>query len=131
MKAPVGPARPRARLPSVVACLRRPVAGGDREAEEPMSRLYPYQLHRCVYDFIRAGQVSSGSAQAHDASRYNLTDEQRRAFEERDVAALYQLGLHPVLLNAFCRAVGFSRDEYRKVLEPLGEPEKRRGRWQK
>jgi hypothetical protein len=27
--------------------------------------------------------------------------------------------------------VGFSRDEYRKVLEPLGEPEKRRGRWQK
>jgi hypothetical protein len=89
-----------------------------------------YQLHRCVYDFVRAGEVGSGVAGAEfTVANYDLTEPERRAFEERDVAGLYQLGLHPVLLNRFCRGVGFSRDEYRKLLEPLAEPEQRRGRW--
>jgi len=43
---------------------------------------------------------------------------------------LYQLGLHEVLLNRFCRAAGFARDDYRKLLEPLGRKEERKGRWQ-
>ena len=90
-----------------------------------------YQLHRCVFDHIRAGEVgSSASRGGFDASRYELTDEERKAFEAKDVAALYRMGLHPVLLNAFCRTSGYSRDEYRKVLED-GSVEERKARWQK
>jgi hypothetical protein len=91
-----------------------------------------YQLHRCVFDFLRASEVKSGdSAPAFDSARYELTDPERHAFEARDVAGLYQLGLHPVLLNAFCRAAGFTRDDYRKVLAPFAVREERKGRWQK
>jgi hypothetical protein len=97
-----------------------------------------YQLHRCVYDWVRAGEVGGGEGESAgdgraglDISRYELTDEERAAFENRDVAALYQLGLHQVLLNRYCRAAGFARDEYRKILEPFGEKQEGRGRWQK
>jgi hypothetical protein len=98
-----------------------------------------YQLHRCVYDWIRAGEVGSSEGgdgggdgrTGFDVSRYELTDDERRAFENRDVAALYQLGLHQVLLNRYCRAAGFARDDYRKILEPFGGKEERWGRWQK
>jgi hypothetical protein len=89
-----------------------------------------YQLHRCVFDFIRSGETKSGNSRPiFDASRYQLTESERAAFEARDVAALYRLGLHPVLLNAFCRAAGYSRDDYRKVLAPYAAPEERKGRW--
>jgi hypothetical protein len=90
-----------------------------------------YQLHRAVWDQMRAGEVSSGGGRPFDASRYDLTDEERRSFEDRDVAALYRLGLHPVLLNGYARANGFSRDGYRDVLQVYAEPETRKGRWQK
>jgi hypothetical protein len=86
-----------------------------------------YQLHRCVWDFVRAGEISSGE--------YELTDEERRAFERKDPAALYRLGLHPVLLHGFCRAVGYQRDDYRRLLvaaEPVPAPvAARTGRWQR
>ena len=58
-----------------------------------------YQLHRCVFDFLRAGEVSSGAAPNFDVSSYDLTDEERKVFESKDVAALYRMGFHPVLLN--------------------------------
>jgi hypothetical protein len=94
-----------------------------------------YQLHRCVYDWIRVGEVSSGTAgdgrASFDVSRYELTDDERKAFESKDIAALYRLGLHAVLLNRFARAAGFARDEYRQMLEPFAEKEERRGRWQR
>jgi hypothetical protein len=41
------------------------------------------------------------------------------------------MGLHEVLINRFARAAGYARDDYRKILEPFGKPEERRGRWQK
>ena len=94
-----------------------------------------YQLHRCVYDWVRAGEVGGDAAAtdraSFDATRYELSEEERTAFESKDVAALYRLGLHPVLLNRFCRAAGYSRDDYRKLLEPFAAPEERKGRWQK
>jgi hypothetical protein len=95
-----------------------------------------YQLHRCVYDWIRAGEVGGGEAggadrASFDATRYDLDEAERTAFDNKDVAALYQLGLHAVLLNRFARAAGYSRDDYRKLLEPFGTPEERKGRWQK
>ena len=90
-----------------------------------------YQLHRCVWDQIRAGEVSSGTGHSFDANRYELGEEERKAFDGRDVAALYALGLHPVLLNAFCRASGYSRNDYRQVLQQFAAPEGRTARWQR
>ena len=96
-----------------------------------------YQLHRAVYDWVRAGEVGGGDAAAQDGralfdvNGYDLSEDERKAFESKDVAGLYQLGLHAVLLNRFCRAAGYSRDDYRKLLEPFGRPEERKGRWQK
>jgi hypothetical protein len=93
-----------------------------------------YQLNRAVYDWIRAGEVNSGDAgggrEAFDVSGYELTAEERKAFDDRDVAAFYQLGLHEVLINRFARAAGYARDDYRKILEPYAQPEGRKGRWQ-
>ena len=89
-----------------------------------------YALHRAVYDFIRAGQSSDSPTRSFDVNGYDLTEDERKAFQSQDVAALYQMGLHAVLLNAFCRAIGFGRDEYRKILEPFGTGEAKRGRWQ-
>lgn len=88
-----------------------------------------YQLHRCIFDYMRAGEVSSGAAPEFDASRYDLTDDERKVFEAKDIAALHQLGLHPVLLNGYCRAIGYGRDEYRAKLAADVVPETRTGRW--
>ena len=95
-----------------------------------------YQLNRAVYDWIRAGEVNSADdgsdgRATFDVSRYELTDDERKAFEDKDVAAFYQMGLHEVLINRYARAAGYARDDYRKILEPFGKPEERRGRWQK
>jgi hypothetical protein len=94
-----------------------------------------YQMHRCVYDWVRAGEVNSGNGgdgrAGFDLSAYELTDEERAAFENRDIGAFYQLGLHEVLINRYARAAGYARDDYRKILEPLGGKEERKGRWQK
>jgi hypothetical protein len=94
-----------------------------------------YQLNRAVYDWVRAGEVNSdaagGGRDGFDASRYELTDDERKAFDAKDIAAFYRMGLHEVLINRFARAAGYGRDDYRRILEPYAEPEERRGRWQK
>ena len=94
-----------------------------------------YQMHRCVYDWVRAGEVNSADGTdgrvGFDATAYDLTDEERKAFENRDIAAFYRLGLHEVLLNRYARALGLSLADYRTILEPLGTKEERKGRWQK
>jgi len=91
-----------------------------------------YQLQRCVWDAIRAAAVKSDNTGSRfDSGRYDLTDEERRAVEDRDVTSLYRLGLHPVLLNAFCRMAGYTRDDYRKALAVFGTGEEMTGRWQK
>ncbi|HKG49379.1 MAG TPA: hypothetical protein VKB14_02980 [Actinomycetales bacterium] len=90
-----------------------------------------YQLQRCVWDSIRAGQVSGSTKRAFDVDSYDLTEDEKQAVEQADIGRLYQIGLHPVLLNGFCRASGFSRNEYRDILEAFAEPEERKARWQK
>ena len=94
-----------------------------------------YQLQRCVYDWVRAGEVNSADEGdgrlGFSTAGYELNDDERKAFDPKDVAAWYQRGLHQVLRNRFCRAAGFARDEYRKILEPFGTAEGRKGRWQK
>ena len=88
-----------------------------------------YDMHRCVYDYIRASE--KGEPDSFDIARYDLSGEERDAFDGRDVAAFYQLGLHGVLLNRYCREIGYSRDDYRRILEPFAEATGRTGRWQR
>jgi len=93
-----------------------------------------YQLNRCVYDWVRAGEVNSTAVDGRidfDDAAYELSDDERKAFTARDIGGLYQLGLHEVLLNRFARAAGFARDDYRKLLEPFAAQEERKGRWQR
>lgn len=90
-----------------------------------------YQLHRCVYDSVRAGEVGSRTADAFDDGAYELSDDERTAFQGQDVGRLYELGLHPVLLNAYCRSIGYTRDDYKATLAPYAAADDRRGRWQR
>ncbi len=85
-----------------------------------------FELHRCAYGWVRATE----SGGRFDVTEYDLTDVERAAFDARDVAALYGLGLHPVLINRFARQAGYSRDEYRALLAPYATETTRRGRWQ-
>jgi len=39
------------------------------------------------------------------------------------------MGLHAVLLNTYCRTLGFTRDDYKKILADLPQPAPRRPRW--
>ena len=87
-----------------------------------------YDMHRCVYDFIRAHET--GVPDSFDGSRYDLSQAERAAFDVRDIAAFHRLGLHGVLLNRYCRQVGYSRDDYRAMLAPFVTSPERRGRWQ-
>ena len=89
-----------------------------------------YQLHRCVFDYLRAGEVSSGAAPDFDVSSYDLGDEECKSFESKNIAALYQMGFHPVLLNGYCRTIGYERSDYPAILASQALPETRTGRWQ-
>ena len=94
-----------------------------------------YQLNRAVYDWVRAGEVNSGDAgdgrAGFDVSGYELSEDERKAFDSKDIGALWQLGLHDVLVNRYARAIGLTLTDYRGILTPLAQPEERRGRWQK
>src|ERR1700733_15334531 len=100
-----------------------------RAAPEGEGAMSLYQLHRCVFAFLREGEDSSGATPDFDVSSYDLTDEERKIFESKDIAALYQMGFHPVLLNGYCRAIGYERSDYRAILASQAEPVTRTGRW--
>lgn len=90
-----------------------------------------YEMHRCVYDFVRSNEGDSAQRRPFDISRYDLSAAERAAFDQHDIAAFYSLGLHSVLLNRYCREVGYSRDDYRAILQPFLVADDRTGRWQR
>lgn len=47
-----------------------------------------------------------------------LTDEERRALLALDIDALYDLGVHPLLLRPFTIINGVSQDDYLAALNP-------------
>lgn len=73
-----------------------------------------YELQRCLFDHLAARQRAAGGERpAVDTAGYELTTAERAALVEQDVAAFRDLGVHPVLINAFCRANGWKRADYR------------------
>lgn len=96
-----------------------------------------YQLQKLLYDFlngrvgaapgVRAG--ASGDRAGPDPTGYDLTEEEGTAASGADVRRLYQLGVHPVLINAFARTMGYQRTDYARMLQDLEPPTEARPRW--
>jgi len=88
-----------------------------------------YALQRAVYDFLNprgrpgAPTLDAGALRA----RYGLSEAEARALVDGDVAALYRLGVHPVLLNGYARAC-VPRDRYRATLAALDAEDARADR---
>ena len=91
-----------------------------------------YQLQQCVYDYLRIlGEVEEGSPKpALSTTGYDLNDEEERALKAGDVGAMYSMGIHPVILNGYCRAMGYRRADYRELLKNKNNEPKRKTRWQ-
>jgi hypothetical protein len=90
-----------------------------------------YQVQQCLFDYIRALEHrDTEELPPMRTEGYTLTPDEQSAVEGGDVAALYQMGVHPVIINTSCRSVGFSRNDYRVLLEKILTPEPKRTRWQ-
>jgi hypothetical protein len=91
-----------------------------------------YQVQQCLFDYLRilVDPKTQGRPDV-DVTGYDLTDEEKDALNSKDIGAIYRMGVHPVIINGLCRAIGFTRADYRKLLvaaAPATEP--RRTRWQ-
>jgi len=80
-----------------------------------------YRLQQCLFDQL--GRWSVEPAAPLDVAPYELDPAEADAVEHNDIGALYALGVHPVLLNAWCRATGHTRDQYRELLAPYRRPD--------
>lgn len=63
-------------------------------------------------------QALAEDAQTHLAAQ-NLDDESRAALLNRDVQALWKMGVHPLLMAPLSRFFGMTPSEYRALLKPL------------
>ncbi len=79
-----------------------------------------YALQRAIYDYLNPrGRPGAPALDPNELrARYELSEAELRAILEGDVAALYRLGVHPVLLNGYCRA-HVPRERYRAALAEL------------
>jgi len=50
---------------------------------------------------------------------FDLTDDEKAALRSGDVATLYRLGVHPLLLAPYSRYAGLARSKYQATLAPL------------
>jgi hypothetical protein len=90
-----------------------------------------YQLQQCLFDYLRALEDPANTTKPEiNVEGYDLTDEERDALRSGDVGALYRMGTHPVIINGYCRAMGYKRADYRPLLEKVADTEPRRTRWQ-
>lgn len=80
-----------------------------------------YQMQQAIFDHLRRLEDPADTRSPDDirTDGYELDEEERTALATGDVAAFHTLGVHPVLINAYCRANGWKRADYR-VLFPAG-----------
>jgi hypothetical protein len=52
-------------------------------------------------------------------AEFELMPEEEVALRSADLATLWQMGVHPLLLLPYSRAVGISPENYHKALAPL------------
>lgn len=94
-----------------------------------------YQVQLCLFDHLRALEKLAVGAERPGiaVSGYRLTEREREALLASDVGVLYEMGTHPVLVNALCRAEGWKRADYRVLFDSAGAPASPfsgRPRWQ-
>jgi len=90
-----------------------------------------YQVQQCVFDHLRALEGAPRDQRLPIAVEgYELTAVEQLALVEGDVDALYRLGVHPVLINGYCRAQGYKRADYRPLFKNAAADPSRRTRWQ-
>jgi hypothetical protein len=53
------------------------------------------------------------------AARLDIDETERDALLAADLPRLYRMGVHPLLLFPFARAVGVSVPDYRRIMTPL------------
>ena len=89
-------------------------------------------MQQCLFDYLRAMENAAEGAPRPELSveGYDLTEEERAALVKGDVAAFYAAGTHPVIINGYCRAMGYKRADYRSLLEAVSDETKRKTRWQ-
>jgi hypothetical protein len=89
-----------------------------------------YQVQQCLFDYLRAMEdAPPGPKPDISTGGYDLTDAERTALVAGDVAAFYAMGVHPVMINGYCRAMGYKRADYRPLLAGVAA-QPRRTRWQ-
>jgi hypothetical protein len=89
-----------------------------------------FQVQQCLFDYLRALEDPSQPRKPEiQLDGYDLTETERTALATGDVGSLYLMGTHPVIINGYCRAMGYKRADYRPLLSAVA-PEPRRTRWQ-
>lgn len=95
-----------------------------------------YALNKCIFDHLRRLEDPNSDRAANDlvTDGYALSDAELAAARDSDVAAFHDFGVHPVLINGFCRANGWKRADYKQLFtaEQIAAAEAtERVRWQK
>jgi hypothetical protein len=92
-----------------------------------------YQVQQCLFDYLRVLEDPKTEGRPEiDTEGYDLTDTERKALESKDIGEIYVMGVHPVIVNGYCRALGYKRADYRPMLEAAAvKTEPRKVRWQK
>ena len=91
-----------------------------------------YQVQQCLFDYLRSLENAPADAPRPELSieGYDLDEEEQKALSNGDIGAIYALGTHPVIINGYCRALGYKRADYRPLLEAVSTPTRRKTRWQ-
>jgi hypothetical protein len=84
-----------------------------------------YGLQSTIYRYLHPGDSAPVQLEREAVlERFELTEREADAFLDCNIAELYRLGVHPVLLNSYARA-RMVPSEYRAILARLGEEEQR------
>jgi hypothetical protein len=90
-----------------------------------------FQVQQCLFDYLRALEnAEAGTKPDIQLKGYDLTEVEETALRNADIGAIYAMGVHPVIINGYCRALGYKRADYRPLLEAASKTERRRTRWQ-
>ncbi len=73
-----------------------------------------YQMGKLFFDVTRFSNLSAEYQKDAKAvlDRYELSQQEKEAFLNRDVSYIYNAGVHPLLLMMGCRMLGIDMGEY-------------------
>lgn len=82
-----------------------------------------YAVQRAIFDHLRTLEDPSRTVNPASVSvdGYAVTPEETRALRNGDVAAYHRMGVHPVLINAYCRANGWKGPSYRVLFAAVDQ----------